>query len=160
MDARSGNRPSLREAEVGGLVARSLQNDNGKAELKDDLQVHQRKEGVIVPLFSRGEKMCDQCQGHQARERGPATSQHGKDDCGIQAEQMRNPPGKAIVLRDGMAGGPGVNGSFLKDFRWSNDVKTRNAPCVLKQFILIGRVRHRHSSQGPDASEEVRPPGL
>ena len=53
---------------MGGLVAGSLEDDDGEAQLEDDLERDERVEGVVVALLGGGEETGDQRQGKDAGE--------------------------------------------------------------------------------------------
>lgn len=58
--------PIGEESEIGAFMGRQLENDEGEAELEDDLQGDDAIEGIVITLFIRGEETRDQKQGHEA----------------------------------------------------------------------------------------------
>ena len=84
-----------KEAQVRGLVAGGLKDDDREAELKDDLKIYERVEGVVVALLGRVQEARDQGERNQAGDRRPATGKDGEDDGGVQAEGVREPAKEA-----------------------------------------------------------------
>ena len=63
------------DGQVGDFVGRKLENDDRKAQFKDDLQRNERAEGVIVTLLGRGEFSGYKSDGDETGDACPAASQ-------------------------------------------------------------------------------------
>ena len=80
--------PIGEESEIGAFMGRQLENDEGEAELEDDLQGDDAIEGIVITLFIRGEETRDQKQGHEAGKSLPEARQNGKKNGAVQADPV------------------------------------------------------------------------
>ena len=78
-----------REAEVGGLMGGQLENDDGEAELEDELHGDERAEGVVVALLKGGEGAGDKGDGDEAGGSGPAARENGIGDGLVYAQSAQ-----------------------------------------------------------------------
>ena len=67
-----------------------LQNDNGEAEFKDELERHQRSESVVITLLSAGQRACDQRDRDQPGNGRPSSSKDRITDRTVYADDTQD----------------------------------------------------------------------
>ena len=80
------------DGKVSGFMGGELENDDGKAQLEDDLQCDQRAECVVVALLSWGKFARDQGDRDQARDARPTTGEDCIGDGPVKPDGMRDAP--------------------------------------------------------------------
>src|SRR5260370_5196326 len=79
------------QREMSAFVRGHLQDHEGEAQLKDDLQRHKAEQCVVVPLLDRRQKPKDEQHGAGTAKNLRTARQHSKRNSPVQPKQMLNP---------------------------------------------------------------------